>query len=321
MANPSCAPYIVAMQDHVHDHHDHGGANHSHAPKGFSRAFAIGTALNLLFVVAEIVFGFASNSLALLSDAAHNFSDVLGLLLAWGATWLAQRPPTATRTYGYRSASILAALANAGLLLVATGAIFLEALQRFADPHAVDSGTVIWVAAVGIIINSATALMFMRGREHDLNINGAFLHMAADAGVSLGVVIAAMLIMWTGWLWLDPAISLVIGMVIFWSCWSLMRDALNLALHAVPERVDPGAVEAYLCGLPGVAEVHDLHIWAMSTTETALTAHLVRPDAASNDNLLHDAAHELQHRFGIQHATLQIESGEHECRLAPAHVV
>ena len=309
------------MHEHVHDHHDHGSAGHSHAPKSFGQAFAVGTALNLLFVVAEVVFGFASNSLALLSDAAHNFSDVIGLLLAWGAAWLSQRPPTSTRTYGYRSASILAALANAGLLFAATGAIFLEALQRFADPHAVDSRTIIWVAAIGILINAATALMFMRGREHDLNINSAFLHMAADAGVSLGVVIAAVLIMWTGWLWLDPAISIVIAIVIFWSCWGLTRDALNLALHAVPERVDPDAVEAYLRGLPGVAGVHDLHIWAMSTTETALTAHLVRPGTVSNDSLLHDAAHELQHRFGIQHTTLQIESGENECRLAPAHVV
>jgi cobalt-zinc-cadmium efflux system protein len=303
-----------------HDHRRHDEA-HAHAPRGYDFAFALGVALNLALVLAELAFGFLSNSLALISDGVHNLSDVLGLLLAWGGSWLATRQPSASRTYGYRRASILAALGNASLLLVATGGLLVEAAQRLADPPPVASSTVLWVASIAIAINTATALMFMRGREKDLNIKGAFLHMAADAAVSLGVVIAALLIGQTGWLWLDPVTSVAVAVVLLWSGWGVMRDALNLALDAVPAGIDRPAVEAYLAGLPGVTEVHDLHIWGMSTTETALTAHLVRPHAGLDDPLLADVARELDRRFCIHHATIQIESGATECRLAPSHVV
>jgi len=307
--------------DHDHDHDHHDGHGHHHAPASFGAAFAIGTTLNLAFALVETGVGFYVNSLALISDALHNFSDVICLLLAWGAAWLATWRPTASRTYGYRRASILAALANAALLFAATGAILTEAGQRLLAPQPIAAGTVVWVAALGIVINTATALMFMRGRGHDLNLRGAFLHMAGDAVVSLGVVIAALLIGWTGRLWLDPAVSVAIAVVILVATWGLTRDALNLALDAVPAGIDRHAVEAHLAGLPGVTEVHDLHISAMSTTETALTAHLVRPNAGLDDQLLAEAAHELDRRFGIRHATMQVEAGAAECRLAPAHVV
>jgi cobalt-zinc-cadmium efflux system protein len=304
---------------HDHNHHAH---DHSHAPRDFGQAFALGASLNLALVVAQLTYGWWANSLALISDGVHNFSDVLGLLLAWGGSWLATRRPTASRTYGYRRASILAALGNAALLLVATGGLLLEAAERLLSaPPEVASGTVLWVALAAIVINTATALLFLRGREQDLNIRGAFIHMAGDAAVSAGVVVVALLISQTGWRWLDPAASIAIGVVILWSSWGLLRAALNLALDAVPESVDPAAVEAYLTGLPGVSEAHDLHIWGMSTTETALTVHLVRPAAQADDRFLSAVAHELEHRFRIQHATIQIETGEGECRLAPANVV
>ena len=304
---------------HDHSHHAH---DHSHAPRDFGFAFAIGTALNLALVIAQLTYGLKSNSLALISDGVHNFSDVLGLLLAWGGSWLATRQPTASRTYGYRRASILAALGNAALLLIATGGLLLEAAQRLAGaPPAVASGTVLWVALAAIVINTATALLFMRGREQDLNIRGAFIHMAGDAAVSAGVVVVALLIGQTGWLWLDPAAGIAIGIVILWSSWGLLREGLNLALDAVPAGVDPAAVQAYLASLSGVTEVHDLHIWGMSTTETALTAHLVRPASQTDDRFLTDIAHELEHNFRIHHATIQIETGEGECRLAPPNVV
>ncbi|ARN83036.1 cation diffusion facilitator family transporter [Methylocystis bryophila] len=307
----------------AHTHHpSHHAHEHSHAPQDFSAAFAIGASLNLGLVIAQVVYGLRSNSLALISDGVHNFSDVLGLLLAWGGSWLATRRPTATRTYGYRRASILAALGNASLLLVATGGLLLEAAQRLVNaPPEVASGTVLWVALAGIVINTATALLFLRGRERDLNIRGAFIHMAGDAAVSAGVVVVALLIGQTGLFWLDPLASIAIGVVILWSSWGLLRDGLNLALDAVPAGVDPAAVAAYLASLDGVTEVHDLHIWGMSTTETALTAHLVRPGSQLDDVFLAMAAQELEHRFGIQHATIQIETGEGECRLAPANVV
>ena len=306
---------------HEHDHSQHAH-DHSHAPKDFGFAFAIGTALNLALVIAQLTYGLKSNSLALISDGVHNFSDVLGLLLAWGGSWLATRQPTASRTYGYRRASILAALGNAALLLVATGGLLLEAAQRLAGaPPAVASGTVLWVALAAIVINTATALLFMRGREQDLNIRGAFIHMAGDAAVSAGVVVVALLIGQTGWLWLDPAAGIAIGIVILWSSWGLLREGLNLALDAVPAGVDPAAVQAYLASLSGVTEVHDLHIWGMSTTETALTAHLVRPASQTDDRFLTDIAHELEHNFRIHHATIQIETGEGECRLAPPNLV
>lgn len=315
------------MAAHVHHDHDHSGSakghGHSRGPPNYSWAFAIGIALNFGFVVVEAAYGVLSNSLALLADAGHNLGDVLGLMLAWAAALLAKRRPTARHTYGLRRGSILASLTNAALLLIAVGGIVWEAIQRLAKPEPVTETTVIWVAAIGILINTATALMFMKGRKDDLNVKGAFLHMAADAAVSLGVVIAGVVIMMTGWSWLDPVVSLVIALVITIGTWSLLRDSLNLALDAVPENVDRKAVESYLAGLPGVVEVHDLHIWAMSTTEVALTAHLVRPGAAPDDSLLAQTSRDVHERFSIDHATFQVETGDpdHPCRLAPAEVV
>ena len=305
-----------------HDHHDHSHAHagHSHAPDSFGFAFAVGVTLNTVFVVAELAFGYAANSLALISDAVHNFSDVIALLLAWAAGWLARKQPTDQHTYGYRRASILAALVNAGLLLIAVGGIAVEAIQRIQAPAAVAGGTVVVVAALGILVNGATALLFMRGRHGDLNIRGAFLHMAADAAVSLGVVVAACVIMWTGWQWVDPAISLGIAAIVLASGWGLARDSVNLALDGVPRGIELAGVRDYLGRLEGVIEVHDLHVWAMSTNETALTVHLVRP-GGFDDAFLHGVCAELSHRFNIHHATLQIEAGSDVCRLAPAEVV
>ncbi|MEH2528301.1 MULTISPECIES: cation diffusion facilitator family transporter [unclassified Bradyrhizobium] len=304
---------------HVHDH-SHGHAGHSHAPDNFGAAFAIGASLNTAFVIAELIFGYAANSLALISDAVHNLSDVIALLLAWGAAWLSQKQPTQRHTYGYRRVSILAALFNAGLLLVAVGGIVVEAVNRLYSPAAVASWTVVAVAALGVAINGFTALLFMRGRHGDLNIRGAYLHMAADAGVSLGVVAAALIIMLNGWLWLDPAISLVIAAVVLWSGWGLTRDSVNLALDGVPRGIELAKVRDYLAGLEGVSEVHDLHIWAMSTNETALTAHLVRP-GGTDDAFLHGVCEELSRRFNIHHSTLQIEVAAEVCKLAPAERV
>jgi len=307
--------------DHSHGHsHDHGHAGHSHAPTSFGAAFAIGASLNAAFVVAELVFGYAANSLALVSDAVHNLSDVMALLLAWGAAWLAQRRPTDTHTYGYRRASILVALFNAGLLLVAVGGIAVEAVNRIQTPAAVASWTVVWVAALGILINGGTALLFMRGRHNDLNIRGAYLHMAADTSVSLGVVVAALVIMATGWFWVDPVISLGIAAVVLASGWGLARDSVNLALDAVPKGIELAHVQQYFCSLDGVIEVHDLHVWAMSTNETALTAHLVRP-GGHDDAFLHHICEELALRFNIHHATLQVETSGETCKLAPAETV
>lgn len=297
--------------------------DHSHGDASFNRAFAIGVALNLSFVAIEAGFGIWANSLALLADAGHNLSDVLGLLLAWGANYLSRRPPTTKRTYGLRRSSILAALANAVLLFVAVGAIAWEAIGRFAAPAAVSGSTVTVVAAIGVVVNTATALLFAAGRKGDLNIRGAFLHMAADAAVSLGVVIAGFAIQATGWLWLDPAISLVITAVIVISTWSLLRQSVELSLDAVPHGIDAAGIQSYLAGLPGVSQVHDLHIWPLSTTETALTAHLIRPGAVIDDVWLAGVTKKLHEDFGVEHATIQIESGQgnEECRLAPADVV
>jgi len=312
---------------HGHDHHHgHGhshGHGHHHIPKNFDRRFAIGAAINMAFVVLELVFGFISNSLALIADAVHNFSDVVGLLLAWGGAWLARLMPSARRTYGFRSATILAALANAALLFVVVGAIVIEAVHRFFSPAEMASMTVVWVACIGIVINTATALMFWHGQKDDINVRGAFLHMAADAAVSLGVVIAALIVMGTNWFWIDPVISLVIAAVILWSTWGLAKEALHLSLAGVPPQIDHAAVKAWLGGLPGVTEVHDLHIWAMSTTENALTVHLLRPSATLDDGFLHTVAEELQKRFQIHHPTIQIEIGNLQdgCKLAPADVV
>ena len=305
-----------------HGHH-HGGLGQSHAPKDFGAAFAIGTALNLGFVVVQIVFGLFAHSLALLADAGHNLGDVFGLLLAWWASHLVKTIPTERRTYGLGRSSILAALANAVFLLVAVGGITWEAVRRFHDPAPVAGGTVIWVAALGIAINTATALLFMAGRKGDLNVKGAFLHMAADAAVSAGVVVARIAILYTGWHWLDPVTSRAINAIIVWRTWGLLRDATNLALDAVPAGIDTVAVRSYLEKLPEVVAVHDLHIWALSTTQTALTVHLVKPDAEIDDGLLARACRELNEEFGIAHATIQLERGDaaHPCLLAPAHVV
>lgn len=297
--------------------HVHGASGHSHAPASFGSAFAIGITLNLGFVILEVIYGIFAHSLALIADAGHNLGDVLGLLLAWVATFLARTAPTERRTYGLRSSSILAALFNAIFLLITVGAIAWEAIRRFDDPSAVEAGTVIWVAIVGIIINTVTALMFMSGRKRDLNIRAAFMHMAADAGVSLGVVIAGFLIIITGRQWIDPVISLAIAAVITWGTWGLLRDSVNLALHAVPHGIDVAEVRQYLSSLPHVTEVHDLHVWPMSTTETALTAHLVRDVDDCDCALLDQAARDLDHKFEIQHTTLQFETVDHRCHLAP----
>jgi cobalt-zinc-cadmium efflux system protein len=310
---------------HHHDHpgHSRGHGHHSHAPASFDRAFLIGIALNSGFVVAETVGGFLANSLALLADAGHNLGDVLGLLLAWAAVSLAKRRPSARFTWGMKRTPILASLANAMLLLAASGAIVLEAVQRLQAPATVAETTVIWVALVGIAINGATALGFLSGRKSDLNIRGAFLHMVSDAMVSLGVVLSAVVVIYTGWLWIDPAVSIVVALAIVLGTWSLLKESISLSLDAVPASIDRGAIETYLAGLPGVTEVHDLHIWPMGTTEVALTAHLVRPGAGLDDELLADACRALATRFGIGHATLQIELGDpaHPCTLAPSEVV
>ena len=283
--------------------------HHAHAPPAYDQAFAIGTALNIGFVLAESGFGLAAHSVALLADATHNLGDVLGLLLAWGAVWLGRRSPSASRTYGWGRSSILASLTNAAILLIGVGAIAVEAIQRMFAPQPVAGATVMWVAGVGIIINGVTALLFMRGRETDLNIRGAFLHMAVDALVSVGVVVAAVLIQLTGWRRIDPVTSLAIAAVIAIGTWELLRDAVNLALDAVPEGIDRHAIEQYLLGTAGVREIHDLHIWALSTTDTALSVHLVRDGGGFRDNdALRDLAAALHARFGIGHAAFQVET-------------
>jgi cobalt-zinc-cadmium efflux system protein len=300
--------------------HDHAHHAHGHA---YGRAFGIGIALNCAFVIVEAFYGVLAQSMALVADAGHNLSDVLALGLAWGASLLARREPSARYTYGLRSTSILAALLNATILLLVTGAIAWESVQRLNSPVVVASATMMWVAAIGILINGATALLFAGGRKHDLNIRAAFLHMVADAAVSGGVVIAALGIRLTGWQWLDPLVGLAISAVIVVGTWGLLRDTLRLTLAAVPGHVDPERVRSHLRNLPGVAEVHDLHIWGLSTTETALTVHLVIPGGHPGDKFLATLAHELQHDFRIGHATLQIETGDtvEECALAPDHVV
>lgn len=303
-----------------HVHHDHG---HSHVPPSSNLAFAIGISLNIGFVVVEVVGGLAANSLALLSDASHNLSDVFGLLIAWGAIHLGKSLPTKRRTYGLRRSSILAALVNAIVLLVVVGGIAWEAVGRFARPEVAVGSTIVWVAAIGVLINSISALMFMAGRKRDVNLNGAFMHLASDAAVSLGVVVTGLGIGATGWQWLDPAVSLLIGLVIVVGTWSLLRESVNLAMDAVPAGIDPQAVDAYLAALPGVQSVHDLHIWGMSTTEAALTAHLVMPLPPSDDRFLQGVCHELHARFEIGHVTVQIEHGTADvlCRQAPEEAV
>jgi len=310
---------------HHHDHDDHAGHSHGpgghvHAPASFGKAFAIGITLNTVFVVVEAVYGYASGSMALVADAGHNLSDVLGLIAAWTAAVLSQRAATPRYTYGLKGSSILAALFNAVFLLVAVGAIAWEAMHRLFNPEPVTEITVIVVATIGIAINGVTAWLFASGRNSDLNIRGAYLHMVADAAVSVGVVIAAIVIMFTGWLWIDAVTSLAICVLIVWGTWSLLRDSTAMSLAAVPRGIDPVAVRAYLEKCPGVADVHDLHIWPMSTTEVALTCHLVIPSGAAGDAYLMDICARLKRDFGIAHATIQIETDPNlACALAVAH--
>ena len=296
---------------------------HENGAPNFNRAFAIGVTLNLIYVVIEATYGFLSNSLALVADAGHNLSDVFGLLIAWGASWLVLRPATQRRSYGLRRSSVFAALINAVVLLIAIGAIAFESIQRFGDPVPVAGKTVIIVASVGIVINAVTAMMFARGRKGDLNVRGAFLHLAADAAVSAGVVIAGLIIVITGWDWLDPTVSLIIVVVIFIGTWGLLRDSVNMALDAVPEGIDPTLVERFLLALPGVEAIHDLHIWSMSTTETALTVHLVVDEGTANNAVIERASAGLHDEFSIEHATLQIETGDavFECRVVAQNTV
>jgi cobalt-zinc-cadmium efflux system protein len=309
--------------DHQHSHEHSHGLGHTHAPANFNQAFAVGVFLNTALVVAQIIFGLVAHSLALVADAGHNFADVLGLLLAWWATRLAKSPPTKDRTYGLGGASILAALGNAIFLLVTMGAVAWEAVLRLQKPQPVQGSIVIGIAALGIVVNGISAALFYSGRKGDLNVRGAFLHLLADAAISLGVVIAGLMILLTGKLWIDPIASLLITAIIIYGTWGLLRDAMRLALQAVPPGIDCDAVRHWLETCPGVAGVHDLHIWAMSTTETALTAHLVKPDGKLNDEMLHQISHEMEHRFRIKHVTLQWEQGNcsEPCRQAPDNVV
>lgn len=302
-----------------HGHHDH---HHHHAPPaaGGGMTFGIAVGLNLIFVVGEIAAGLVSGSMALVADAGHNLSDVLSLVLAWIASVLAARAPSERFTYGLKSSSILAALANAALLWVAIGGILVETIRRLSEPAPVASSMIIWVAAIGIAVNFLSAMLFARGSKSDLNVRAAFVHLMADAAVSAAVVVAGFLIMWTGATWIDPAASLLVTAVIAWSSWGLMRDSLRLGLLGVPAGIDLAEVRRYLQGLPGVQRVHDLHVWPMSTTEAALTAHLVMPQMPDG-SFLHDVTHELDHRFGIGHPTLQIEPDEHVCALQADDVV
>jgi cobalt-zinc-cadmium efflux system protein len=305
---------------HSHEHSDgrHHSPGHQHAPAHFGVAFAIGIGLNIALVALKLIVGYRVGSFALIADAGHVFGDVLGLALSWWAMALQRRAPTDRHTYGLRRSSVLVALTNAVVLLGGMGALAWEAVGRFQQPVMVDGIALIWVSAVGIVINGVSAALFMSGAAKDLNLRSAFLHLAADAAVSVGVVIAGVVILATGWQWIDPLVSLAIVAVIVWGTWSLFAESLNLALDAAPAGVDVAAIRSYLRALPGVSDLHDLHVWAMSTTETALTAHLVIPAAGSHDDLLHRTAAELQQRFGIGHATIQIESGEpaSACRLA-----
>ena len=312
---------------HGHGHHPHGHGHHHHhghhapSPAQNGRAFALAITLNLAFVIAEVIAGLASGSMALVADAGHNLSDVLSLVLAWGASVLAARPPSARFTWGFKSSSILASLANAALLWVALGAILAESIRRLGDPAPVQGQTMIVVAAAGIVVNGASAILFAAGRKTDLNLRAAFQHLVADAAVSAGVVIAGIAVMLTGRSWIDPLTSLAITAIIAWGSWGLLRDSVKMGLLGVPEAIDEAAVRRFLASLPGVSAVHDLHIWPLSTTETALTAHLVMPGGHPGDTFLHDLAHELDHDFGIGHATVQIEGDADACRLASETVV
>ena len=281
--------------------------DHNHQISNYNRAFAIGVMLNVIFVAIEAGYGIAAGSLALIADAGHNLSDVLSLLIAWGAALLATKPATEKRTYGFRKVTIMASLASAILLLVALGGITWEAIGRFFDPKPVEGMTVIAVAAIGVVINTITALLFVSGQKHDLNIRGAFLHMAADAGVSFGVVVAGIIIMVTGWLLIDPLISLLIVAVILVGTWSLLRDSMNLAIDSVPKGIDMAGIKRYLTSLENVSQIHDLHVWPMSTTEVALSVHLIIVDDSFNNDFLPKLQQQLHDRFSIEHSTIQVE--------------
>lgn len=284
--------------------HDH---SHHHVVNNYNRSFAIGISLNIIFVIIELFYGLYADSLALIADAGHNLSDVLSLILAWGASYLATKNPTTKRTYGLRKVTIMASLLSAILLLVALGAIAWEAIERFWDPQAVNGTVIITVAAIGVVINTATALLFVKGQKHDLNIRAAYLHMAADAAISLGVVVAGIAIVFTGWLWLDPLLSLLIVTVILFGTWGLLRDSVNLSIDAVPQGMDMHEIKNYLLGLESISDLHDLHIWALSTTEVALTVHLVSTNNQLNNELLEKIQKDLHHHFNISHPTIQIE--------------
>jgi cobalt-zinc-cadmium efflux system protein len=321
---PDDDPVGVAAElslPHNHSHaatgHDHGhqyghghGHHHHHHPSAYGWAFAAGIALNLGFVAIETIYGFLANSMALLADAGHNLADVLSLAAAWAGATLAKRPPSPRFSYGWRAASILSALANSVILLVAVSFIAYHAVLRLIIPDFTEGGTVTIVAGIGILINGATALMFARGRRSDVNVRGAYLHMVADALVSAGVVVAGIIIAATGWLWVDPVTGLIVAAIILIAGWDLLKESLVLAMAGVPRGIDPDEVEAHLCSLAGVERVHDLHIWPMSTTEFALTAHLVMPDGFPGDRFLADCAHTIEHRFRIGHSTFQVEIGE-----------
>jgi len=281
--------------------------DHNHQISNYNRAFAIGVMLNVIFVAIEAGYGVAAGSLALIADAGHNLTDVLSLLLAWGAALLATKPATEKRTYGFRKVTIMASLASAILLLVALGAITWEAIGRFFNPKPVEGMTVIVVAAIGVVINTITALLFVSGQKHDLNIRGAFLHMAADAGVSFGVVVAGIIIMVTGWLLIDPLISLLIVAVILVGTWSLLRDSMNLAIDSVPEGIDMAGIKRYLTSLENVSQIHDLHVWPMSTTEVALSVHLIIVNDSLDNDFLPKLQQQLREHFSIEHSTVQVE--------------
>lgn len=295
---------------HGHSHsHSHG---HSHGPANYNKIFATGISLNIIYVIIEGGYGFLTNSLSLLADAGHNLSDILGLLLAWGAHYLAQKNTSKRRTYGLKSSSILAALFNSLILMLAVGGIIIEAIKRFSAPVALEGNTIIFVATVGIIINAFTAMLFMKDQKKDLNIRGAYLHMVADAAVSAGVVVSGFIIKYSGISIIDPIVSIIIAIVIFMGTWNLLKESLNLALHAVPESVDPDKVNDFLKSLPGVEETHDLHIWGMSTTEIALTVHLVKPSSENDDEVI-KAANEGLKGLGISHSTIQLERTCENC--------
>lgn len=297
------------------------GHDHGHPPPNSKIAFSLGIGLNLGFVVAEVACGVGANSIALLSDAGHNAIDVLGLLTAWGATHIAKSLPTKRRTYGLRRFTILAALANGGFLFLAVGAMLWAAIQRIAAPEPVSGGTVIIVAAAGVVVNAVSASLFIAGSKRDLNIRAAFLHLAADAAVSFGVGVTGLAVLATGWLWLDPCVGILIGIVIVWTTWKLLRESMNLAMDAVPASIEPEAVERFLSELSGVQTVHDLHIWGMSTTEVALTVHIVMPQLPCDDGFMEEVTRELRRRFQICHTTIQIERGNRDCGQSAEDVV